>query len=54
VSETGARFPGETEAPAERMVYATWVLEKRETERHSIDQRKVKQIISTMDQHRPA
>lgn len=29
VSETGVRFPGETEVPAERMVYATWVLEKR-------------------------
>jgi uncharacterized protein (TIGR02246 family) len=29
VSETGVRFPGETEIPAERMVYATWVLEKR-------------------------
>jgi uncharacterized protein (TIGR02246 family) len=30
VSETGVRFPGETEVPAERMVYATWVLEKRD------------------------
>jgi uncharacterized protein (TIGR02246 family) len=30
VSETGVRFPGETEIPAERMVYATWVLEKRD------------------------
>ena len=29
VSETGVRFPGETEVPAERVVYATWVLEKR-------------------------
>jgi uncharacterized protein (TIGR02246 family) len=29
VSETGVRFPGETEVPAERMVHATWVLEKR-------------------------
>lgn len=29
VSETGVRFPGETEVPAERMVYATWVLQKR-------------------------
>ncbi|GAA1261404.1 SgcJ/EcaC family oxidoreductase [Kitasatospora nipponensis] len=30
VSETGIRFPGETEVPAERVVYATWVLEKRD------------------------
>jgi uncharacterized protein (TIGR02246 family) len=30
VSETGVRFPGETEVPAERMVYATWALEKRD------------------------
>lgn len=30
VSEAGIRFPGETEVPAERMVYATWVLEKRD------------------------
>ncbi|MHA6760974.1 SgcJ/EcaC family oxidoreductase [Streptacidiphilus sp. PAMC 29251] len=30
VSETGIRFPGETEIPAERTVYATWVLEKRD------------------------
>jgi uncharacterized protein (TIGR02246 family) len=30
VSETGVRFPGETEIPADRMVYATWVLEKRD------------------------
>ena len=30
VSETGIKFPGETEVPAERMVYATWVLEKRD------------------------
>jgi uncharacterized protein (TIGR02246 family) len=29
VSETSLRFPGETEVPAERMVRATWVLEKR-------------------------
>jgi uncharacterized protein (TIGR02246 family) len=29
VSETGVRFPGETEVPTERMVYATWVPEKR-------------------------
>jgi uncharacterized protein (TIGR02246 family) len=30
VSETGIKFPGETEVPAERIVYATWVLEKRD------------------------
>ncbi|MEU5861750.1 SgcJ/EcaC family oxidoreductase [Nonomuraea sp. NPDC047529] len=30
VSETGVKFPGETEVPAERMVHATWVLEKRD------------------------
>ena len=30
VSEAGIRFPGETEIPADRMVYATWVLEKRD------------------------
>ncbi len=30
VSETGIEFPGETEVPAERMVNATWVLEKRD------------------------
>ena len=30
VSETGIMFPGETEVPAERTVYATWVLEKRD------------------------
>ncbi len=30
VSESGVRFPGETEIPAERVVYATWVLEKRD------------------------
>ncbi|WP_327581489.1 hypothetical protein OHA25_36655 [Nonomuraea sp. NBC_00507] len=30
MSEIGVRFPGETETLAERMVYATWVLEKRE------------------------
>jgi uncharacterized protein (TIGR02246 family) len=30
VTETGIRFPGETEVPADRMVYATWVLEKRD------------------------
>jgi uncharacterized protein (TIGR02246 family) len=29
VSETSLRFAGETEVPAERMVRATWVLEKR-------------------------
>jgi uncharacterized protein (TIGR02246 family) len=29
VSEAGIRFPGETEVPADRMVFATWVLEKR-------------------------
>jgi uncharacterized protein (TIGR02246 family) len=29
VSETSLKFPGETEVPAERMVRATWVLEKR-------------------------
>jgi uncharacterized protein (TIGR02246 family) len=29
VSETSLRFPGETEVPAERVVRATWVLEKR-------------------------
>jgi uncharacterized protein (TIGR02246 family) len=29
VSETGVRFPDEAEVPAERMVNATWVLEKR-------------------------
>ncbi|WP_327289706.1 SgcJ/EcaC family oxidoreductase [Streptomyces sp. NBC_01198] len=30
VSETAVRFPGETEVPAGRTVYATWVLEKRD------------------------
>jgi uncharacterized protein (TIGR02246 family) len=30
VSEAGIRFPGESEVPADRMVYATWVLEKRD------------------------
>ena len=30
VSETGIRFPGESEVPADRIVYATWVLEKRD------------------------
>ena len=30
VSETGIKFPGETEVPADRTVYATWVLEKRD------------------------
>ncbi|MGW4408902.1 SgcJ/EcaC family oxidoreductase [Nonomuraea sp. NPDC004702] len=30
VSETGVLFPGDAEVPAERMVYATWVLEKRD------------------------
>jgi uncharacterized protein (TIGR02246 family) len=29
VSEAGILFPGESEVPADRMVYATWVLEKR-------------------------
>jgi uncharacterized protein (TIGR02246 family) len=29
VSETSLKFPGETEVPADRTVYATWVLEKR-------------------------
>lgn len=32
MNETGVSFPGETEAPAERMVFATWVPEKRELE----------------------
>jgi uncharacterized protein (TIGR02246 family) len=30
VSESGILFPGQTEVPAESMVYATWVLEKRD------------------------
>ncbi|MER7175699.1 SgcJ/EcaC family oxidoreductase [Streptomyces mesophilus] len=30
VSESGILFPGESEAPADRIVYATWVLEKRD------------------------
>lgn len=30
VSETSLTFPGETEVPAERTVFATWVLEKRD------------------------
>jgi uncharacterized protein (TIGR02246 family) len=30
VSEAGIQFPGETEVPADRMVYATWALEKRD------------------------
>ncbi|MGW1225030.1 SgcJ/EcaC family oxidoreductase [Streptomyces sp. NPDC001515] len=30
VSETAVLFPGETEVPAGRPVYATWVLEKRD------------------------
>ncbi|WP_028934462.1 SgcJ/EcaC family oxidoreductase [Pseudonocardia spinosispora] len=30
VSETALRFPGETEVPADRVVHATWVLEKRD------------------------
>jgi uncharacterized protein (TIGR02246 family) len=30
VSEAGIRFPGETEVPADRKVYATWVFEKRD------------------------
>ena len=28
-SRSGILFPGETEVPAERMVYATWVMERR-------------------------
>ncbi|MEV8569081.1 SgcJ/EcaC family oxidoreductase [Streptomyces sp. NPDC051322] len=28
VSETGILFPGESEVPADRVTYATWVLEK--------------------------
>ncbi|MFF8315632.1 SgcJ/EcaC family oxidoreductase [Streptomyces bobili] len=30
VSESGILFPGESEVPADRTVYGTWVLEKRE------------------------
>ncbi len=30
VSEAGILFPGESEVPADRAVYATWVLEKRD------------------------
>lgn len=30
VSEANIQFSGETEAPADRMVYATWALEKRD------------------------
>jgi uncharacterized protein (TIGR02246 family) len=30
VSEANIKFAGETEPPAERMVYATWALEKRD------------------------
>ncbi|MBP2049802.1 uncharacterized protein (TIGR02246 family) [Streptomyces griseochromogenes] len=30
ISETGILIPGETEAPPERTVYATWVLAKRD------------------------
>ncbi|MGH3297431.1 MAG: SgcJ/EcaC family oxidoreductase [Trebonia sp.] len=30
VSEAGIRFPGETEVPADRKVYATWVFAKRD------------------------
>jgi uncharacterized protein (TIGR02246 family) len=30
VSKTSLKFPGETEVPAERVVYATWALEKRD------------------------
>ncbi len=30
ISETGILVPGETEAPPERTVYATWVLAKRD------------------------
>ena len=36
VSETGVRFPGETGVPAERVVYATWVLEKRGVRRRPV------------------
>ncbi|WP_083976628.1 SgcJ/EcaC family oxidoreductase [Kitasatospora azatica] len=31
ISETGVLFAGETEVPAERMVNATWVLERRDS-----------------------
>lgn len=30
ISETGVLIPGETEAPPERTVYATWVLAKKD------------------------
>ncbi|WP_328733839.1 SgcJ/EcaC family oxidoreductase [Streptomyces bobili] len=30
VSESGILFPGESEVPADRTVYATWVLEQRD------------------------
>jgi uncharacterized protein (TIGR02246 family) len=30
VSETGILFPGETEVPAERVAYATWVLQRHD------------------------
>ncbi|MEU3460804.1 SgcJ/EcaC family oxidoreductase [Streptomyces sp. NPDC006733] len=30
VSEGGIKFPGETAIPADRLAYATWVLEKRD------------------------
>jgi uncharacterized protein (TIGR02246 family) len=30
VSKTSLRFPGETEVPADRVINATWVLEKRD------------------------
>ncbi|MEU5314997.1 SgcJ/EcaC family oxidoreductase [Streptomyces sp. NPDC021562] len=30
ISETGVLLPGETEAPPERTVYATWVLAKKD------------------------
>ncbi|MFI1702425.1 SgcJ/EcaC family oxidoreductase [Streptomyces bobili] len=30
VSESGILFPGESEVPADRIVYATWVLEQRD------------------------
>ena len=30
MAPSGIRFPGETEVPADRMVHATWVLEKRD------------------------
>ena len=30
ISQTGVLIPGETEAPPERTVYATWVLAKKD------------------------